>query len=147
MQKFLFSNAEPGQINGLAEVYFNAQYLWCKQDYIPEFCVSGCEIKNITPQVVTAITVLINAMDLKACKAKVDYPCRWLYKVVGSDEEQLSLALAEIIDRESCHISPSNSSRTGKYICLNVEVPVKNEKQRNSIYMALKAHPKIIIVL
>jgi len=86
-------------------------------------------------------------MDVKACKAKVDYPCRWLYKVIGSDGEQLSLALAEIIDCEACHISPSNSSRTGKYICLNVEVPVENEEQRNSIYIDLKAHPEVIIVL
>jgi hypothetical protein len=35
VQRFLFLNAEPGQVNGLAEVYFNAQYLWCKKDYIP----------------------------------------------------------------------------------------------------------------
>lgn len=86
-------------------------------------------------------------MDLKACKAKVEYPCRWQYKVFGSDREQLSLALAEIIDLEACHISLSKSSKTGKYICLNVDVPVENEEQRNLIYMGLKAHPKVTIVL
>ena len=86
-------------------------------------------------------------MDLNACRAKIDYPCRWLYKVIGNDREQLYRAISEIIDTDACHISPSNSSRTGKYICLDVEVIVASEKQRNSIFMDLKAHPKITRVL
>ena len=86
-------------------------------------------------------------MDLKACKAKIDYPCRWLYKVIGSDEEQLYHALAEIIGNGAYHISLSNSSSTGKYICLNVEVFVESEEKRNSIYMNLKAHSQVEIVL
>jgi len=86
-------------------------------------------------------------MDLKACKAKINYPCRWLYKVIGSDQEQLYLALGEIIGHGSCDISFSNSSSSGKYICLNVEVLVENEEKRNSIYMDLKAHPQVRIVL
>jgi putative lipoic acid-binding regulatory protein len=86
-------------------------------------------------------------MDLKACKVKIDYPCSWLYKVIGSDEEQLYHALAEIIGNGTCHISLSNSSSTGKYICLNVEVFVESEEKRNSIYMDLKAHPQVAIVL
>ena len=86
-------------------------------------------------------------MNSKVCKAKINYPCRWLYKVIGNDREQLFLAISEIIDTDACHISLSNSSRTGKYICLDVEVLVGSEKQRNSIYMDLKAHPKITLVL
>ncbi|KPK00412.1 MAG: hypothetical protein AMJ60_01405 [Desulfobacterales bacterium SG8_35] len=81
------------------------------------------------------------------CTLQIDYPCQWLYKVIGSDREKLRQALLEIVSGDSCTISPSNSSRTGKYHCLNFEVTVKSEKQRNSIYLAIKSHPHVKIVL
>ena len=80
-------------------------------------------------------------------KLQISYPCLWLYKVIGFDREKLHRALLEIVNEESCDISFSNSSRTGKYICLNLEVNVKSEEERNSIYMAIKGHPQVKIVL
>jgi putative lipoic acid-binding regulatory protein len=81
------------------------------------------------------------------CKLQLNYPCQWVYKVIGSDREKLQEALLEIVNDESCNISSSNSSRTEKYHCLNLEVTVKSEEERNSIYMSLKAHPRVKIVL
>ena len=81
------------------------------------------------------------------CKVQIDYPCQWQYKVIGFDREKLQEALLEIVNDDSCDISFSNSSRTGKYHCLNLEVFVENEEERNSIYLALKAHPQVKIVL
>jgi len=81
------------------------------------------------------------------CKAKIEYPCQWLYKVIGFDREKLHQVLKELINSDSCDISFSNSSRTGKYHCLNLEVTVQSEEERNSIYLALKAHPQVKIVL
>jgi len=81
------------------------------------------------------------------CKATITYPCQWLYKVIGRNEEELRLALAEIIIHPASDISYSNSSSKGKYLCLNVEVTVQNEEERNSIYLALKQHPQVKIVL
>lgn len=81
------------------------------------------------------------------CKAQVEYPCQWLYKVIGSDLEKLHQALQEVGNDDSCNISFSNSSRTGKYHCLNFEMTVQSEEERNAIYMALKSHPQIKIVL
>lgn len=83
----------------------------------------------------------------KMCKVQIDYPCQWLYKVIGFDQEKLHQALLEIVSEDSCDISLSNSSRTGKYHCLNLEVTVQSEEERNSIYMALKAHPQVKMVL
>ena len=80
------------------------------------------------------------------CKVKIKYPCQWLYKVIGSDQGQLRLAVAEII-RHECDISFSNRSSKGKYLCLNLELTVQSEEERNSIYTALKEHPSIKIVL
>ena len=81
------------------------------------------------------------------CKVQLEYPCRWLYKVIGPDQEKLHQALLEIVSNGSCTISFSNSSSAGKYHCLNLEVTVQSEEERNSIYRALKAHPQIIMVL
>ena len=81
------------------------------------------------------------------CKVKLDYPCQWLYKVIGADQEQVRQAIAEIISDTPCEINLSNSSSSGKYLCLNVELTVQNEKERNTIYENLKAHQHVKIVL
>jgi hypothetical protein len=80
-------------------------------------------------------------------KPVLEYPCQWLYKIIGDNQEELQQAAAAIIGRQSCTISPSNSSKTGKYHCLNIEVEVIDETNRNAIYQAFKHHPQIKMVL
>jgi len=81
------------------------------------------------------------------CKAQIEYPCQWLYKVIGEDRELLLQAFAEILDQQPRTISHSNSSSTGRYHCLNLEVTVQSEDERNTIYLALKKHAQVKIVL
>ena len=81
------------------------------------------------------------------CKVKLDYPCQWLYKVIGTDKEQLRHAIKEIIKTIPSEINLSNSTSSGKYLCLNLEITVQSEEERNSIYQGLKDHPNIKIVL
>ncbi|MDX1777162.1 MAG: DUF493 domain-containing protein, partial [Desulfobulbales bacterium] len=81
------------------------------------------------------------------CKVQIEYPCQWLYKVIGADLEKLRRTLMEIAGDDSGRISFSNSSRTGKYHCLNLEITVRSEEERNFIYMQLKSHPAVKIVL
>ena len=80
-------------------------------------------------------------------KVQINYPCLWLYKVIGVDRGKLHRALMEIVRDGHCEISSSNSSRSGKYHCLNLELTVQSEEHRNAIYTALKAHPQVKIVL
>jgi uncharacterized protein len=80
-------------------------------------------------------------------KAQVDYPCSWVYKVIGDDQQKVREAIAEIIQERRCVITHSNSSKTGKYHCLNVELVVQNEELRNGLYRTLKNHPSIKMVL
>jgi putative lipoic acid-binding regulatory protein len=86
-------------------------------------------------------------IKLKDSTYKLVYPCEWLYKVIGSDKEQLHQAITHVIKDSSCSITPSNSSKTGKYHCLNLEITVQNEEERNLIYEALKEHPQVKLVL
>lgn len=80
-------------------------------------------------------------------KAKLEYPCLWAYKIIGPDKEEMHSAVAEIIRDCKYKISPSRSSETGKYHCLNVELTVTSDAQRTSLYEALKAHRAVKMVL
>ena len=81
------------------------------------------------------------------CKPIIDYPCKWLYKVIGTEQDKLHQAILEIITGTPCEINLSNSSSSGKYLCLNLEITVHDEDERNAIYLDLKAHPQVKIVL
>ena len=79
-------------------------------------------------------------------KPDIDYPCPWGYKVIGSDVERLRSAIAEVI-QERPHATPSNTSLTGKYHRLDVEIVVTSEECRIEIYECLRRHPAVKIVL
>ena len=76
----------------------------------------------------------------------IDYPCEWIYKIIGSDKESVHNAIAGIIQDSEYHISDSNTSKTGKYLSFDVKVMVGDEAYRNKIYQALKGHDDIKIV-
>ena len=80
-------------------------------------------------------------------KIQLEYPCPWLYKIIGSDPDEMRIAVTEIIRDRTCKVSHSRSSKTDKYHCLNVELSVESESHRKSLYEALKAHPAIKLVL
>ena len=83
-----------------------------------------------------------------ACrKAEIQYPCSWLYKVITLDYLQDRDKIVAILQDFSWEISISNSSRTGKYTCLNVEVQVASEDQRNTLYQLFKELETVKIVL
>ena len=86
-------------------------------------------------------------IEIKNNSYKLIYPCQWLYKVIGADREQLQQAITHIIQDSSCSITPSKSSKTGKYHSLNLEITVRNQEERDLIYRALKEHPHVKIVL
>jgi uncharacterized protein len=91
-----------------------------------------------------AKVVNINELDQKL---ELKYPCNWSYKVVGEEREKLENAIHEVILEREHALSHSNTSRTGKYISLNLELLVHNEDDRQFIYEALKAHQHIRMVL
>jgi len=76
----------------------------------------------------------------------IDYPCEWIYKVIGSDKESVHNAIADIIQDSEFHINDSNTSKTGKYLSFNVTVMVGDEAYRNKIYQTLKGHNDIKFV-
>lgn len=88
-------------------------------------------------------------MTLNTCKQKLklEYPCRWIYKVIGIDQDQIRNAISEVLQERECTVSHSNSSSKGKYHCFNVEITVHSEEDRAVNHEAFKNHTAITLVL
>ncbi|PKN71662.1 MAG: DUF493 domain-containing protein [Deltaproteobacteria bacterium HGW-Deltaproteobacteria-12] len=80
-------------------------------------------------------------------KVQLSYPCRWVYKIIGPDSDEMKRAVAEIIGDSEYKLSLSRSSNTAKYHSLNVELSVNSEEQRMALYDALKSHRAVKLVL
>ena len=76
----------------------------------------------------------------------IDYPCEWIYKVIGSDKGSVHNAIESIIQDSEYQINDSNTSKTGKYLSFDVTVMVGDEAYRNKIYQAFKEHEDIKFV-
>ena len=79
-------------------------------------------------------------------KVSIDYPCRWVYKVIGADETKMRAAIAAAIPG-GCEITVSRSSAGGKYVSLTVTVHVEDEISRTCVYEALLKDPSVKVVL
>jgi len=78
---------------------------------------------------------------------KIEYPCKWLYKVIGRERVALEKALEEVVPGSSSSMKGSNISNKGNYLSFNIEIYVKSEEERNRIYEKLKNHPAVKVVL
>jgi hypothetical protein len=83
----------------------------------------------------------------KERRLNLTYPCAWIYKIIGQNQEEMKSAVHEIICDRSISITLSRTSENAKYQSLNVEVTVESESHRQSIYESLKTHRAIKIVL
>ena len=80
-------------------------------------------------------------------KPEIDYPCVWQYKVIGTSEQELRQAIAQVAANSDHTVALSKNSATGKYCSLNLEMTVLDEAHRLSTYEALFRHGSVKIVL
>ena len=78
---------------------------------------------------------------------EMEYPCQWLYKLIGTDETSLRQAVFEVIDVQGVTIELSNTSSGGNYVSINVSVRVSNASERTGFYDSLRAHRSVRMVL
>ena len=88
-------------------------------------------------------------MLINDCQAKprIDYPCPWLFKVIGFDPEEIGKAIGEVLGGAEIAVSASKVSSSGKYHSLNLEMEVASEEERDLIYNNLSAHIAVKVVL
>ena len=85
--------------------------------------------------------------SLEGCKPEIDYPCVWQYKIIGQERQAIQTALSQKLGDAPYSLSASRTSKTGKYISLNLELTVQDEEERLHLYKVLKTNPAIKMVL
>ena len=80
-------------------------------------------------------------------KPKIDYPCPWLFKVIGVGCAEVAEAIAEVVGEAEHHVVCANSSSGGKYHSFNLELVVESEAHRDRLYRELSACSVVRVVL
>lgn len=86
-------------------------------------------------------------LDSNSKKPKIDYPCDWHYKVIGTDASEIIKAIELAVDGMDYKISSSNVSSKGNYFSLNLKVHVTTEVIRDIIFAKLKDNEFVKMVL
>lgn len=79
-------------------------------------------------------------------RPEITYPCTWSYKVIGESRELLHEAILVACAPDPVQISPSRSSRGGKYHSIEAKLEVRDESTRIAIFERLKTHPAVKIL-
>ena len=80
-------------------------------------------------------------------KPEIHYPCRWIYKLFGTDQEKMREAVVRTITGSDYTLTPSRSSRHKKYHSMNLDIMVMNEQDRTKIYQALVNRQAFVLIL
>ncbi len=80
-------------------------------------------------------------------KPKIDYPCKWEYKIIGLSEVAVKDAVVTTLTQRDYKLNFSHKSRTGKYHSYSLETQVSSEEDRNIIFNGLSKSKNIQTVI
>lgn len=80
-------------------------------------------------------------------KPQIDYPCKWSYKIIGDNVDEMLSAVEQVMADLEYDLTPSNISRKGKYFSLNITLVVPSEVMRDIIFQNLAKHSAIKFVI
>ncbi len=78
---------------------------------------------------------------------KIVYPIEWKYRVIGNCENSLRKAVDDVCGNREYLLKSGNKSRTGKFLSVEASLIVVDEVDRNNIFIRLKSHIDIKMVL
>ena len=79
--------------------------------------------------------------------AGLEYPREWTFTLFGKDRSRLLDAARQVLGPEPFHSEDSRTSRGGRYLSLHVHTRVESESVRNALFMALRSHEDVAMVL
>lgn len=86
-------------------------------------------------------------IDLNKHKLELNYPCKWLYKLVVLEKTDIKKVVESLIDKREHELKQSKVSSKGKYKSYSLELLVHNEDDRKELYNILGKHSDIKMVL
>lgn len=86
-------------------------------------------------------------LDSNSEKPKIEYPCNWNYKVIGTNVEEMIKAIELAAAGMDYEINSSNISSKGNYFSLNLRVFVNSEVIRDIIFEKIESNEFVKMVL
>ncbi|MDD5475275.1 MAG: DUF493 domain-containing protein [Syntrophales bacterium] len=86
-------------------------------------------------------------VEMKGKKPVLDYPCTWVYTVIGSERAMMERAIGEVFQERTCSVTPSRTSAAGTYCSLRVESVVFSDEDRRELFASLSSRIGVKIVL
>ena len=80
-------------------------------------------------------------------KPEITYPCRWTYRIVGTDAASIRRRVGAIAGERPYDLAPSQESSNGKYVSLRLDIEVADQADRDRIFAILKTDPTVKMVL
>jgi len=77
----------------------------------------------------------------------VTYPCTWSFTLIGTNAQAVRDTVASCLQPNRYQLTPSNKSRTGKFVSLHLETEVISEEARNRLFTRLQEAPSIKMIL
>ncbi|CBG40563.1 HP0495 family protein [Helicobacter mustelae] len=79
-------------------------------------------------------------------RPRIDYPCKWEYRIIATQEQAVVMAVFEIIEGEY-QLEIANHSANGRFVSLHLIVEVASEKIRDEIFQKLTKIPQVKMVI
>ncbi len=76
-------------------------------------------------------------------KAKISYPTKWGFTVIGKDKEKIEKAIAKVMGEKVHSCKFSKSSKNGKFHSYQAQCEVKSQEERDKLYEAFGDHQDI----
>ena len=80
-------------------------------------------------------------------KPKIDYPCEWGYKIIGTNKKDLEAVLFEVMGVRNYKQKGGNSSSKGKFHSLSTSCQVTSQEDRDNIFKAFQEHKDVKMVI
>lgn len=80
-------------------------------------------------------------------RPEIEYPCPWGYRLIGTDEREIRIAVVDVLGAREYDLTVSRTSSGGRYVSLSLRLHVADEADRDAIYEALRIHPATTTVL
>ena len=87
-------------------------------------------------------------LDDNSCeKPKIDYPCEWGYKIIGTDKIKLEAVIFDVMGNRDYKQKGGNSSSKGKFCSLSTACQVESQEDRDALFKAFQDHKDVKMVI
>jgi putative lipoic acid-binding regulatory protein len=81
---------------------------------------------------------MLCAMPTDDRRPEIEYPCPWSYRIVCSDEAAVRAAVPGIVGGETHTLVMVRESRAARYRTLELELVVRDQAHRDTVFQALQ---------